>query len=67
MPMLTHSRLLELRTTGLQCQHRVASGSFTILEEDFADLFQLVVDGNARLDEDAEYRTKTSLAFLLGK
>ena len=67
MTTITNIRLMELRTTGLQCQAQVASGSFTLLQEDYADLFQLVVDGKARLDETDEYRTKTSLAFLLGK
>ena len=65
--MLTNSRLLELRNTGLRCQEQVASGSHSLLEGDYADLFELIVDGNARLDETDEYRTKTSLAFLLGK
>ena len=72
--MLTNSRLLELRATGLACQEKVAQGGGkscnmggpTILEQDYADLFQFVVDGSARLDDD-DYRTKTSLAFLLGK
>ena len=67
MTTITNIRLMELRTTGLRCQEQVASGSFSLLEEDFADLFQLVVDGVANLDESDEYRTKTSLAFLLGK
>jgi len=65
--MLTNSRLLELRATGLTCQTRAARGQATQLEQDFADLFQLVVDGSARLDDRDEYRTKTHLAFLLGK
>jgi hypothetical protein len=66
--MLTNSRLLELRATGLACQHRVASRTATLLEEDYADLFQLVLDWPERLArDDGDYRTKTSLAFLLGK
>jgi hypothetical protein len=60
--MITNSRLLELRVTGLACQEKVDQaggkscnmGGPTNLERDYADLFQLVVD---------EYR----LAFLLGK
>jgi len=65
--MITNRRLLELRATGLLCQDRVASGDPTPLEQDFADLFELVVDGVADPGEPDEYRTKTHLAFLLGK
>ena len=66
--MLTNSRLIELRAVGLACQEKVAHGGGkscnmggpTILERDFADLFQLVLDWPSLVDE-------TSLAFLLGK
>lgn len=63
--MITNSRLLELRVTGLACQEKVAQaggkscnmGGPTNLERDYADLFQLI------LDRPDKYR----LAFLLGK
>lgn len=75
--MLTNSRLLELRTVGLACQDKVAQGGGkscvlggpTDLERAYADLFQLVLDWPSLADAyaDGDYRTKTSLAFLLGK
>ena len=73
--MLTNSRLLELRATGLACQKKVAHGGScnmggpTDIERDYADLFQLVLDWPSLADAyaDGDYRTKTSLAFLLGK
>lgn len=78
--MLTNSRLIELRAAGLACQERVSTGLGsdgclrppTQLERDYADLFQLVLDVAPEADGYPDgypggYRTKTSLAFLLGK
>jgi hypothetical protein len=75
--VITNSRLIELRATGLACLDHIAAANpsdrkyldLTVerLEQDYADLFQFVVDGQAQVDETVEYRTRTHLAFLLGK
>jgi hypothetical protein len=42
--MITNTRLQELRTTGLLCQKIVDQKKPTLLEKDFAELFQICLD-----------------------
>ena len=42
--MITNTRLQELRTTGLLCQKICDTKKPTLLEKDYAELFQLCLD-----------------------
>ena len=62
--MITNSRLLELRTTGLECQKRVDLGVATHLEKEYAELFQLIVSGGLPTSGND---MGSNINFLLGK
>jgi len=67
--VITNTRLMELRGTGIMCQARVYLGTATLLERDYAELFQLVLDGvpTERLDSHARRVDNPHLSILIGK
>lgn len=62
--MITNTRLMELRTTGLECQKSINKRprQATQLEKDYAELYQLVCDGLG-----TEFGMGVHSAFLFGK
>jgi len=71
--MITNSRLLAIRATGIDCQTKVDTHVATHLEKDFAELFQICLDNlperNASLDGSKVNGSSAGphLNFLLGK
>ena len=69
MTVMTNSRLLELRATGLACERSVIQGVATHLETEYADLYRLIQDEPTLLagKRDAGGNNGAHLDLLLGK
>lgn len=67
MPIVTNTRLIELRDTGRKCQEAVDAGNATKVAEDYAELFEIIQDHIVGNDEDGITKTFTSLSLLIGK
>ena len=67
--MITNSRLLEIRATGISCQQRVDRGIASHLEKEFADLFQICTDKLSEygVPEPRPLKGVPDLNFLIGK